>query len=397
MGVSVTGAIFVLKGDDELVEMRQEGYLLEAHLQDLLAKYPSLLAGDGVNPSAPRRWLLVRKEAGLADREDGGARWALDHLFLDQDAVPTLVEVKRSTDTRIRREVVGQMLDYAANAVVYLPIEQLQAWFDDRCRQEGRAAAEIMAEALGSEVEPDAFWLAAKTNLQAGRIRLVFVADEIPPELQRIVEFLNGQMDPAEVLAIAIPQYVGRDGSGNDMKTLVPTVIGRTADAERKKSAGRGPGRQWDEDAFYAGLPEGGDVARALQAWAVDGGVVRVVFGKGGGVGAMHFHTDAFGRFYPLFSVYHPFSEAGVARVELGFATWRNRPVLSDEAVRRRFVERLNTIQGVDIPIEKAGGNPTFPLMVLADAGARGAFTEAFADLVGDLRRAEHPSGDATA
>ena len=128
MGVSVTGAIFVLKGDDELVEMRQEGYLLEAHLQDLLAKYPSLLAGDGVNPTAPRRWLLVRKEAGLADREDGGARWALDHLFLDQDAVPTLVEVKRSTDTRIRREVVGQMLDYAANAVVYLPIEQLQAW-----------------------------------------------------------------------------------------------------------------------------------------------------------------------------------------------------------------------------------------------------------------------------
>ena len=28
---------------------------------------------------------------------------------------PTLVEVKRSSDTRIRREVVGQMLDYAAN------------------------------------------------------------------------------------------------------------------------------------------------------------------------------------------------------------------------------------------------------------------------------------------
>ena len=59
------------------------------------------------------------------------------------------------------------------------------------------------------------------------------------------------------------------------------------------------------------------------------------------------------------------------------FATWRNRPVLSDDEVRRRFVERLNTIPGVDIPLEKAGGNPTFPLTVLADAGARGAFTGA--------------------
>ena len=118
------GAIFVLKSDDELIEMRQQGYLLEAHLQELLAKYPSLLAGEGLNPEAPRRWLLVRREAGLADAEDGGMRWSVDHLFFDQDAVPTLVEVKRSSDTRIRREVVGQMLDYAANAVVPYPLSR---------------------------------------------------------------------------------------------------------------------------------------------------------------------------------------------------------------------------------------------------------------------------------
>src|SRR5262249_3604083 len=31
--------------------------------------------------------------------------WSVDHLFLDQDAVRTLVEVKRGSDTRIRREV----------------------------------------------------------------------------------------------------------------------------------------------------------------------------------------------------------------------------------------------------------------------------------------------------
>lgn len=37
----------------------------------------------------------------------------MDHLFVDQDAIPTLVEVKRSSDTRIRREVVGQLLEYS--------------------------------------------------------------------------------------------------------------------------------------------------------------------------------------------------------------------------------------------------------------------------------------------
>jgi hypothetical protein len=56
-------------------------------------------------------------------------RFSLDHLFLDQDGIPTLVEVKRSSDTRIRREVIGQMLDYAANDVVYWPIEMIRSRF----------------------------------------------------------------------------------------------------------------------------------------------------------------------------------------------------------------------------------------------------------------------------
>jgi hypothetical protein len=32
-------------------------------------------------------------------------------------------------------------------------------------------------------------------NLKAGKLRLIFVADELPSELRRIVEFLNEQMN----------------------------------------------------------------------------------------------------------------------------------------------------------------------------------------------------------
>jgi hypothetical protein len=98
-------------------------------LQDLLAKYPQLLSGDEPDLST-RHWLLVTRELGVPDSNDGGDRWSLDHLFLDQDAIPTLVEVKRSSDSRIRREVVGQMLDYAANAVAYWPAERVQGAFE---------------------------------------------------------------------------------------------------------------------------------------------------------------------------------------------------------------------------------------------------------------------------
>lgn len=58
----------------------------------------------------------------LASEEDGAERWSVDHLFLDQDAVPSIVKANRSTGIRIRREEVHQMLDYTADAIVYWPV-----------------------------------------------------------------------------------------------------------------------------------------------------------------------------------------------------------------------------------------------------------------------------------
>src|SRR5204862_4673194 len=104
---------------------------------ELLATHPDLLAGEQIDSDNPRRWLLVTREMGVPGEVDGAGRWSLDHLFLDQDAIPTLTEVKRSSDTRIRREVVGQMLDYAANAVAYWPVEEVRARFEGRCKEDG--------------------------------------------------------------------------------------------------------------------------------------------------------------------------------------------------------------------------------------------------------------------
>ena len=118
-GIPASGRIFLVQEDNTLQTLAEQPYTSEDLLQTLLEKYPDLLAGDQIAPSAPRRWLLVSREFGVPGEEEGANRWALDHLFLDQDGIPTLVEVKRSSDTRIRREVVGQMLDYAANAVTY--------------------------------------------------------------------------------------------------------------------------------------------------------------------------------------------------------------------------------------------------------------------------------------
>ena len=96
----MTGKIFNIQESGDLVEMRVAGFVNEDDFQSLLERYPDLLAGDQIRSDAPRRWLLIRREMGIADQPSGGDRWSLDHLFIDQDGIPTLVEVKRSSIVR---------------------------------------------------------------------------------------------------------------------------------------------------------------------------------------------------------------------------------------------------------------------------------------------------------
>jgi hypothetical protein len=243
--------VFLRQPDERLVEMEEQPYEAEAMLQRLLAKHPGLLAGAG---ERGHRWTLVKRELGVAGAE-GSGRWSLDHLFLDPEGVPTLVEVKRSSDTRIRREVVGQMLDYAANAQAHWDLEEISAAFTARCTREGRDPDEVLAEEL-EVVEPDEFWGQVKTNLAAGRLRLVFVADEIPAGLRRVIEFLNAQMGETEVLGIEVKQYV--EGGAGERATFVSQVIGQTAAARDRKrggSSGRGPRHELREE-FWGELLE---------------------------------------------------------------------------------------------------------------------------------------------
>ncbi len=363
------GGIYLIQDDGGLVEMTEQPYGTEELLQKLLADYPNLLAGDQIDHDVPRRWLLVSREVSLASEEDGAGRWSVDHLFLGQDAVPTIVEVKRSTDTRIRREVVGQMLDYAANAVVYWPVERLQAQFEANRKDHERALTKLLED---SEASPEQFWQKVKTNLQAGKVRLVFVSDEIPTELRRIVEFLNQQMDPAEVLAVEIKQYVSQD---SNLKTLVPRVIGQTA----REQPGGSRGKQWDEGSFFEALesnrgPEEAATAAEILKWARNNKFPRIEWNARNQHGILepcldHMRDDGRVSYWPI----------GVrtdGRVEVVFMWLKLRPPFTDEAKRMELLHRLNEITGVDLPVDRITGRPSFPLSALRDEAALKQFFE---------------------
>jgi hypothetical protein len=356
----MSGGIYLLRGEDELVEMAEQPYDSEDILQALIAKFPSLLAGDQYGTDAPRRWLLIGREAALPDTKDGGGRWSVDHLFFDQDAVPTLVEVKRSSDTRIRREVIGQMLDYAANAVVYWPIERLRELFVRQAERADIDPDQLVADAAGPDTDVEEFWEQAGENLRAGKIRLVFVADQIPGELRRVIEFLNGQMI-AEVLGIEVKQYVGEG-----VRTLVPRVIGQTAEVEVRKGRRSlsSPGRRWDEESLFADLEakRGADESRAardLYDWTLEQGM-RAVFGAGKQDGSWTPVVLANGREYAPLALY------SYGRCEVQFQHLLARPPFDSEAMRLELLRRVNEIPGMSFGPEVITKRPSIPIAVLA-------------------------------
>lgn len=364
--------IFVVQNDQSLTPLVEAPFESEDIFQSLLELYPDLLAGEQMNPSAPRRWLLVSREYGVPKAENDGDWWSLDHLFIDHEAIPTLVEVKRASDTRARREVVAQMLDYAANGVVYWPVERMRSRFESACASHDVEPTGVVAELLQTVPEDvdavESFWSSVQTNLKAGRIRLVFVADQIHPELRRIIEFLNEQMSPAEVLGVEIKHF-----RGDGIRTLVPQVIGKTAQSEATKIVG-GQLVPWTEDRFFAEAQSRGgrlvhDVCRAIYSWAHERGLL-IFWGQGSNASFTPYAVDNGRKLWLM-------GPSANGRIYVRFDLLKNSPPFDNADLRDELRQRLNAL-GAQITLDRIGKQPPIDMNVVAEPQTLAAFLAVF-------------------
>lgn len=375
-------------GSNKLVELRETPYQLELHLQAFLTQHPGLLAGDQMNPVEPRRFVLITAEAGIAIAKDSGDYFSLDHLFIDQDGIPTLVEVKRSSDTRLRREVIGQMLEYAANACAHWSADRLRTVFEKRCPAEGIALDEELSNlAPGATVDADSVWDKVAQNLSQQRLRLVFVSDKFSPETQRIVEFLDRQMQSTEVYAVEVRQF-----TGSGMTTLSPRVLNPSVlQTDRRSAISRPRGERWTEERFYGDAAErlGNRAVQIFHEIAAQIGAlpnVKSEFGSGkadgslnvslkGGSEAARSRTGA-DVFLSLWTF---------GRIEFNFQNLLTREMFAGEDKRRELRRRLMTGSTLDIPDERIALRPSIMWSDLDDATNMQAFKAAIEWIVAEL------------
>lgn len=374
----MAGSIFILDENDKLIELKQSKSDSEDIFQELIEKFPNILAGDQISPDNPRRWIFIGREVGVPSEANGGNQWFLDHLFIDQDAIPTFVEVKRSTDTRIRREVVAQMLDYAANATEYWPIEIIRESYE-------KLGSNLYEELGIDEQNEELFWSNVSTNLKSGKIRLMFVADEIPMSLRRIIEFLNGQMTDTEVLGLEIKQFI----SEFNIKTLVPILIGQTSEAIQVKNQSKG---QWDKDSFLQEVERAsGEEAVAICEKLInsleDIGC-RIWWGRGKKYASFVAMYDGKQK-YQLLSIY-PYES--VTRFELYFQHYATKEPFISIEIRKKLQNKFNQINGIHVPDNKLDKRPSFDLSVLKDENNMELFIDVFKFFIEEVKKYEEIS-----
>jgi len=224
----------------------------DKELQRLLEGNPRLLSGEQMDPDNPREWLLIKREMPVTDPSSGALRWSIDFFYVDQFAIPTLVECKRCADTRSRREVIAQMLEYAANGHHYWTASEMRSYAEAAAGGGEALAALLPVFAQTEDRTVEGFFTSIEQNLREAKMRLVFFLDESPYELRSLVDFLNRQMTNTEVLLIEARQY-----QYASQRVVVPWLFGYTEEArvvkretrkEAQTSSGeRGPEAYWKE------------------------------------------------------------------------------------------------------------------------------------------------------
>jgi hypothetical protein len=215
--------ILIRSGDGSWSEPTLTGYENEASLQQLIAEHPSLI--PGVSGRA------------VACREFSSGVGRADVVILDESGDLTLIECKLTTNPQIRREIVGQVLDYASR-LWGMRVDEFEATWRRASRTDISPLSAFEDDGADTRER-----LAG--NLESGRMRLVLAVDQVNDDLKRIVEYLNA-ITLGEVSVFVMEfQRAQREG----VEVLIPKAYGAEL-ASAKDRRDRVSRDRWSVEAF---------------------------------------------------------------------------------------------------------------------------------------------------
>jgi hypothetical protein len=209
--VSASGLATPLVG----VSQTGAGGVLEGYIQALVHEHPSILPIAEIDP--------IFKGAVAVCRELETPAGPIDNFLVTPSGLPVLVECKLWRNAEARREVVGQILDYAKELARFT-VSDLQREVAKR-RGGGPSGLLDIVRAADPTVEEVEFNDNLTANLRRGRFLLLLVGDGIRERVEVIAEYLQAHAGLHFSLGLVeLPIYELPDGG----RIVAPRVLAHT-------------------------------------------------------------------------------------------------------------------------------------------------------------------------
>jgi len=347
----------------------------EGTLQDYLEEYPTLIPLADIVEGA--------SDLICIGREVAAGPGSIDLLCIDKDGLLTVVETKLRRNREARREVIGQIIEYAsyvsqwtADDIYRIASEYFAKSTKVSESYKGKTLDAIMKEIGGEEFVDEDFRSRIGQNLRDGRIRLIIAVDELIEPLRATVTFLNSHSN-FDVLLLQVTDFQESQAK----KVLVPLLFGYST----KSAGGSRAAKHWDEVSFLADTKEKCEPKVAASITKLyeftKEHADEISWGKGAMSGSFAFRKYRHGTPVSIFTV----ASNGLGSLNFGELVGKG---VKEDALRT-FRATLNKIPGFNIAEEviRPGKYPSIRAEILAKQDSLKKFQDAVLALCQQMER----------
>ena len=159
----------------------------------------------------------------------------LDNLFVSPDGYLTIVETKLWRNPEARREVVGQIIDYAKELSkwTFTDLDKAIISFSRRYNNNADGLLEMVRKSTELDEADEQFFIDnISKNLKRGRFLLLIVGDGIRESVEDMIEYLSQSPQLHFTLAL-IELQVFKLSEENNSLLVIPQLVTRTKEITR--------------------------------------------------------------------------------------------------------------------------------------------------------------------
>jgi len=223
------------QGENKWSSFSHGEFMEEASLQNLLFEDPSIIPIEDLFDTSLGSIRLMLKEVGLPDAG------SIDLIGVDVKGNIYVIETKLAKNPEAKRQVIGQILEYAAHMH-----EKEVDWLDNAVKkQKGVGLSEYFEQLNDSDWNKENFEQNIADNLASGTFKLFIVVDEMNSSLQKIINYMRNVLK-VEIYALELKYFKHND---DGMEILVSTVHGGKMPPPPKPQSSKWTWERFLEDA----------------------------------------------------------------------------------------------------------------------------------------------------